>query len=356
MALRVFLTALFILLGIGNGLSLVFTYHQSMIFYGKGHILLIKQLIATFVGLSLFFFILKVDVPARRDIRAYLLIIIVLLMIATLLLGPHIKGSRRWIKILWFSIEPSELAKPILIYYLAVQLGLEGGYHPKRTYLWYPLIVVLFITGLVVLQRDLSTSVEILTLAFLIFIASGKWEDYSYYLFVVSVILVLLGIGLLILPHSFVRLRDFVMYLLGYKEIAYQVKTALKAICCGGWFGKALFSGDWLYYIPDGHNDFVFSLFVYDFGIIGGSILLGIYGILFISGIKVAYQAENEFKKLLALGAVFYLWLQVVINIMSVLGIIPPTGVTLPFISYGGSAMIASLIAASFVVVAGIKR
>lgn len=303
-----------------------------------------RQVIWTF--LSIIAFILFTRLPliyVEKGVKWVVLLSILLSVIIFIPgLGKERGGVTRWIKIGNILFTPSELLKLANILYISYYYSRVKNPQDIRK-LIIPFSIVLLSFGLVVYQQDVSNAILLLLVdVMLMFVANVPlWN-----------ILLVTGFSGLIFILFFHRVSYVAVRIFGFlypKESAgavmYQSLQALEAIRRGGWFGVGLGNGvQKLFSLPEAHTDYVFSALVEEIGIVGGIAIILIYILLLYIGVKIALKAKDIFKKILAIGVVLNISFCAFVNIFVNLGIIPPTGTTLPFISYGGSSLLISSI------------
>ena len=273
---------------------------------------------------------------------AYLIYgVTVLGLIYVLLHGTIASGARRWIHIGSFSLQISEFAKFALIVALAKYF--EGGKNQKYQIkdLLIPAVMTTIIVLLIAIQPDLGTGM-IAAFIFLIFVLAVEMEPRTLVGMLVS--------GVLLVPMGWFLLRDYqkdrVLTLFnpemdplgtGYHSIQSKI-----AIGSGGFWGKGLLAGTQsrLNFLPEKHTDFIFSVFAEEMGFFGVVILLSLYLFIILKGLNIAYRAADRFGLFMALGIVASISFYTIYNIGMAIGILPITGIPLPFLSYGGSALI----------------
>jgi cell division protein FtsW len=291
---------------------------------------------------AIFAFILAAITPYelyKKSSKIILLISIVTLLL-TPIIGIEINGAKRWISLGIFSFQPAEFAKLVLIIhisYLIIKKGeaireLKGG-------LSYPLIWISVVSFLVIIQPNVSTSVIIVLVSFMLLYVGGARPKH--------LALTLGGVGslaasiMLLFPHSRSRIFTYIDSLLNGGDINVQVMQAKIALGSGGWIGKGLgHSRQSDLFLPEAYGDFIFSILGEETGFIGALSVLLIYFILFFIGVIIAKRCNDSFAQLLIFGLSFNIIFSAFINISVVMGILPTTGITLPFISFGGTSII----------------
>ena len=309
--------------------------------------LYIKQIYWIMYGLVALFIALIVDYRVLSR-HAYLIYIITLLgLVYVLVNGTVVSGSRRWIHIGSVSIQISEFAKIALIIVLAKYFE-SGKIHGQFQFrdLIIPTLLTAIIGGLIVVQPDLGTTM-IIFFIFLIFLTA---IEFNY-----RTLLKLFGLGALLTPFLWFFLKDYqktrVLTLFnpeldplgaGYHTIQSKI-----AIGSGGLWGKGLFGGTQsrLNFLPEKHTDFIFSVFAEETGFAGVLILLAFYLVIIMKGLHIAFRAADRFGLFMALGLIGSIAFYTIFNIGMTMGLFPVTGVPLPLMSYGGSALVTNFIA-----------
>lgn len=300
------------------------------------HAMFILPAIAVMIGISF------LDDRQVRRVAIVLLLGSMVLMVVALFFGVEVKGSRRWVRIAGVSVQPSEFMKPAFVI-ICAWLFAE---HLRRPDIPGNLLAgVLFgaIAALLVAQPDLGQTVLVATTwGAMFFLAGMSWLW----------IVVLGGIGVLglagaylLLPHVADRINEF---LTGAGD-TFQVDTGREAIVRGGWFGQGPGEGTIKRILPDSHTDFVFAVLAEEFGIILCLVLVSVFALIVLRGLMRSTREDDHFRRLAVSGLVTLIGLQSMINIMVNLQLLPAKGMTLPFVSYGGSSMVAVAITAGFV-------
>jgi cell division protein FtsW len=257
----------------------------------------------------------------------------VVLVAATLLVGPEIKGARRWLPLGGLVVQPSEFVKPALAVVTAWLLARRSGLAGVRPAL---LPAGLFL-GLLLLQPDIGMAAVVAAVAIVqLFLAGLSW------LWIGGFGALALALGLLAywrLPHVAERIDGFIDPDAGNP---YQIDRALDAFSGAGWAGRGPGEGVAKFFLPDAHSDFIFAAASEEFGFLAGLLLVGLFAFLLLRGLSRAYShAGDGFALLAAAGLLTQFGLQAVINMGVNLRLLPTKGMTLPFISYGGSSLLA---------------
>ncbi|MDN5313074.1 MAG: hypothetical protein PWQ68_2047 [Thermoanaerobacteraceae bacterium] len=266
----------------------------------------------------------------------YFFVITIILLVIPLVFGVEKGGSRSWIQLAGYSFQPSELAKITFVLFLAGRL--KDGRIDKVLWLTGE---VLAAVGLMALARDLGGAMLFyLTALALVFAATSRWDLTAAGLAVSGVAAVL---GYYLFGHVRVRVEAWLNPWQDVPGRGYQIVQSLFAIAQGGFFGTGLGLGH-PEYIPAVTTDFIFSGFSEEFGFLGAAALIIVYFLLVYRGIKISLTVRDSFLALVALGISTLFGLQIFTIIGGVIKLIPMTGVTLPFMSYGGSSMVMSFI------------
>lgn len=315
-----------------------FTFNDKF-FYLK------RQLLFVTIGFVLMFFFTLIPYKLWQKYATFILFISFGLLIIVLIPGIGIVrgGAQSWIGVGAFSIQPSEFVKLSLIIFIAERLTVYGKKITSFFKGFFPLLLLIFLAfTLIMFQPDLGTGVVlVLTCMFIIFIAGAQIKH-----FVGLGILGLSGFVLLILSAPY-RIRRITSFLNPWEDPlgdGFQIIQSLYAIGPGGLLGVGL--GNSLqkhFYLPEPQTDFIFAIISEELGFLGGIFIIILFGVVLWRGTKVALEAPCPFSRYVSYGIVCMLSLQTMINISVVIGLIPVTGITLPFLSYGGSSLILTL-------------
>jgi rod shape determining protein RodA len=304
-----------------------------------------RQLLALVVGIVAMVVAAVVDYRHLRTYAAvgYLGSLVLLILVITPL-GTAFGGAQRWILIGGFQLQPSELAKVAVLIALAAVLHESKG-EPGLAHVGLCLALTAVPMGLVFLQPDLGTSIVFAWMCAIVFLVSGVQARYL-------IALVIGAVGSVVAVFSMDLIADYQMQRLtaflqaGDPSLAqgpvFQTHQSVIAIGSGQFAGKGLFQGTQtaLSYVPENHTDFIFTVIGEEFGFLGASIVLGLFLLLIWRGLRIAVIAKDLFGTLLAAGVVGMLALQVFVNVGMTIGIMPVTGIPLPFVSYGGTSLI----------------
>src|SRR6202166_3093473 len=318
--------------------------------FGSGYHFLIHQLLWLVLGLGGMMLTMNFDYrKLRRPEVIFTGLFIVLSMLVGVFFLDKSHGTHRWIQLGPANLQPSELAKLAVIFYLA--WFLERRRRPegfgmddwKRTIL--PAIgPVLVLIGLVVLEPDLGTAVEIFIIAVAMLYVAGLDARY-----IIGAGLAALPVIYLLIVHVSYRLQRVTAFLNPLSDPqgrGFQLLQSLIAVGSGGFTGVGLMeSKQKLFYLPEAHTDFIFAVLCEELGFIGGAIVLTLFAAYAWRGLRAAFRAPDDFGRFLAVGITVMVATQALINLGVVLGMMPTKGIPLPFISYGGSSLFGMLLA-----------
>jgi cell division protein FtsW len=306
---------------------------------------MVKQALFATVGLLAMFVLMRIDYERYREPRLILGLVgfTLLALLAVLLVGPVINGTRRWFAVAGVGLQPSELAKLALILFTAAVLERRMERISEPRYALGPIVVVLVpILMLVMIQPDLGTSVTLVAIVgSMVFAAGLSWR---YILPVVLGSGAVFALTVTFFSYQMRRLTAFWDPWEVRLSDGYQVVQSLIAVGSGGLAGKGLgYSVQKLGYLPYPHTDFIYAVVAEEFGLIGASIVLACFSVITWRGLKTAFRAPDAFGSLLALGLTAMFAVQGFVNMSVVLSLLPTKGLTLPFVSAGGSSLLISL-------------
>ena len=306
------------------------------------------------VGFVLFFFIFRFEMSTWKNIDLYLIFLSLFLLLILLVpnLAPEINGAKRWIRFLGFSFQPAELAKlSLLIYVSSFCNRKKEEFKSNWTGFWKPIFIMVSLISLILFQPDLGSSAIIFLVTLTIMFIAGAPIIHSIAISMVGFFTFILMIFLV--PWRFQRILTFMNPWENAQEGGYQLTRSFSAIGRGDWFGTG-YGESWLKLnlLPDAQTDFVFSIILEEFGSFFGLILIFIFLVLvircFMIG-RLARQMNQMFNSFIAYGIGTLIGLHVFINIGVSIGLLPTKGLTLPFLSYGGSNLFLTFILISLI-------
>lgn len=324
--------------------GLVMVYNASSIQglrdFNDSYYYIKQQLIWVVIGIASLIFFAKFDYKKFKFLALPLIFVSTLLLIAVFIPGFGISGggAHRWLKLGPATIQPAEIIKLTSVIFLATVFS-------KKVRI-LPLLILIGIVGgvLAILQKDLGSGVVyVATLGALYFISGGPvWH------FLVSLPVVILLLFILIFTSGY-RSKRVLAFLDPFSDpqgFSYHISQVLIALGSGGLFGLGLGQSRQKFeYIPEVATDSIFAIFGEEFGFLGSFVLISFFVFLIMRGLKISYESSDNFGKILAGGLTSWLGIQIIVNLSSMVALLPLTGVPLPFISYGGSALVANLTA-----------
>jgi cell division protein FtsW len=306
----------------------------------------LRQLLYALVGYALMVWLMNVDYHIWQGKKLRIILLAVSAASLVLVLAhPALNGAHRWLRYGSYSFQPSEIAKLVLLIFLADFLHkYEPEINDFRRRLIPCLAVVLPFVILIAVEPDLGQALCLMFVVFLLLFAAGlSWKHIG-----TGVIVGLPALCLAVLLFDF-RIQRILTFLDRSQDpwnAAWQITQALTAIGSGGFLGLGLgASTQKLFFLPEAHSDFIFAIIGEELGLVGASLLCLAFVVYFYRGIKIALKAPDLFGYYLGLGITLMVVLQAFINISMVLALMPTKGIALPFISQGGSSLLLNLMA-----------
>ena len=328
------------------GIIMVFSasYYDALYKHKDVFYFLKKELTWVPVGLVALVVMMLIDYHLLKKFTVFAYGVTVVALVAVLFVGSTINGATRWLNIAGISFQPSELAKYVIVFFLAMMIDKYGKVNRNwKIPLIYLGSAALFAL-LVYKENNLSIAAIIMFVAFIMIFVSGMSFKETFALIGIGGVAGTIGIF-----SSDYRTERFISFLDPWKyanDEGYQLVHSLYALGSGGLFGVGLGnSKQKALYMPEPHNDFIFAIIGEELGLIGCIVVIAIFVVLIVAGIKVASRARDRYGKLLATGIISVIAIQAIINIAVVTGSMPVTGVPLPFISYGGTSLVFNLAA-----------
>ncbi|HWQ15790.1 MAG TPA: putative lipid II flippase FtsW [Roseiflexaceae bacterium] len=319
-----------------------FTNHGDQLYYTW------RQLVAALIGTAAMLVVQRTDYRVWQRYSLHLMVVTISLLALTLLLPAsltEVNGARSWIRIGFFSMQPSEIAKLAMVVYFANWLSRRGSKLTNVTYGLVPFAVMLgVVCGLVMLGRDLGTTIVLVVIAVVVYFAAG------------ASVLHLGGAALLagasfwalvtVAPYRQERIAAWLNPFEHYLGAGYQPVHALYALGSGGILGVGIGQGRQKFlWLPQAHTDAIFAIIGEEFGLLGTLFVVTCFLVIAYRGLKIAGRAPDPFAALVAVGLTAWLVFQALINIAVVTTLLPFTGLTLPFLSYGGTSLVMTMVA-----------
>lgn len=348
---KILLITTLILVTVGT----VMIYSSSSILaaerFKDGQFFLKKQLIFVVLGLALMLVMMKVPYERLR-LCAYPGVILSLFLLALVLIphvGVKVGGAKRWLKMGFFSFQVTEVVKVAVVLFLAHFLTKKAAYlNDLKKGVLVPFAVVVTMIALIVVEPDFGTAVIIFLLTMFMLYLAG-----TPILYLAGVLAVFLPLGawqLMSKSYRLERLKGFLNPWSDPQQGGYQIIQSLLSFGSGGTFGVGVGDGmQKLFYLPEPHTDFILAVIAEEGGFLGVTVIIFLFGIMVTRGFIIAVKAPDTFSTLLAAGLTMIIALEAFINIAGVMGMIPLKGLALPFLSYGGSSLLMSLVAVGII-------
>tara|TARA_B100000780_G_C21102671_1_gene445071 strand:+ start:836 stop:1963 length:1128 start_codon:yes stop_codon:yes gene_type:complete len=323
------------------GIISIFAQYSSSGGQFENHSL--NHTIRFFVFFTFFILISFINISFWNSYSILIFIIFILLLLAVKFFGMQSQGSRRWLNLFVFVLQPSELMK------IGIILFLSNYYHRisasdvnKLKYLLFPIIAISIPFMLVVTQPDLGTAILILFSGIVVtWLAGVRWKIFAY-LSIFFIVLAPVAISFL-KPYQKSRILSFLNPDLDPLGAGYQIIQSKIAIGSGGFFGKGFLKGSQAYldFLPEKHTDFIFTLYAEEFGFFGSVFMVSLYFLITYRIVHIGNITRSIFGKLYCYGFSTAFFIYVTVNMSMVLGLLPIVGAPLPILSYGGSSMLA---------------
>jgi cell division protein FtsW len=330
-------------------LSVVMVYSASapvaLQRYGQASFFVIRQVMWAALGLPMLWFLMKVDYRTYREpVFIWCCLGLATLALVAVLFSAPVNNARRWFGMAGIGVQPSEFAKLAAIIFIAAILERRMHRIDEVTFSLLPIgIVVTLFVGLVLLEPDFGTSMSLILIAAAMVFAAGL--NYRY---IVGALLVALPTVYIILMGASYRRRRLLAFLNPWDDPlgdGFQIIQSLIAVGTGGVWGRGLMNGvQKLFYLPEPHTDFIYSVISEELGLVGATAVILCFSIITWRGMRAALRAPDSFGAFLAVGLTTMIAVQALVNVSVVLGLMPTKGIPLPFVSAGGSSLLVNLI------------
>ncbi len=335
-----------------TGLGLVMVYSASAVFARDSlsvNPLFAKQAVAAFLGLAAMLAVMHVNYRhLRRPVVIYGLLLGVLVLLVAVLFTPAMNNARRWFFVGGLSVQPSELAKLVLIPYIAYQIDRKSDRLDSYAFLVPCALATAVTAGLIVLGRDLGTTLLVCVPPLvMIFLAGLKIR---YLVTGGAILLPLTALAVIAEPYRWRRFTAFLAPEADPQGAGYQPLQSLIAVGSGGPFGLGPGNSvQKLYFLPSPHADFIYSIAAEELGLLGALGLLALFAVFLWRGMIAGRKAPDTFGRYLAWGFTCLIVVQALIHMSVALSLMPTTGVPLPLISHGGSSLLTTLAACGLI-------
>ena len=333
-------------------LGLVMVYSASAVTaaetLGNGLYFRERQLIAAGVGLVAMAAAVRLGYRKLARLAFPMLLVSIVLLVLVLIpgVGATVGGAKRWLRLPGISVQPAEIAKFTWVVYLAYSLAKKREKVATFSVGFLPhLLLAGLLVGLCMGEPDFGSSVELLVLLFILLFAAGT--KLSYLVGSVLLALPMAWAAVAHSPYRWARIRAFLDPWAHRHDIGYQVAQSLISVGSGGLFGVGLGeSKQKLFFLPEAHTDFIFSIIGEELGLLGALLTIALYAVVVWRGTRAALRASETFGTYLGLGLTALLGVQAAVNMSVAMGMLPTKGLTLPFVSYGGCSLVVSMAAA----------
>ena len=316
----------------------------SFVHYKDANQMFKLHIVKVFLGIFLIFFFAKIDYRYYQDISKILMIVSIAALVSVFIIGVSIRNVNRWINIGPISFQPSDLAKYTLIIHLATLMVRKKGYVNELYRGYLPILFyIILVCVLIARQPNFSTAVIIFGSSMMLLLTS---QVKIKHLVITCISLLPIAIGF-ILTKSYIvnRFEHYADFTSG-GSAQHQLNQAIIGLGSGGFLGVGM--GNSIqkeFFLPDAHGDFIFSIIGEEYGFIGAAAVVALFTLIMFRGYRVSKLINDDFGKYVAFGITTIISAYAVVNISVACGIIPTTGVPVPFISYGGTALIFNSIA-----------
>ncbi len=350
MSLILLLIPTALLTGIGLVMVLSASSVTAYADFGSSFLFFNRQVLYAAVGVFGLVAVARLPHTMWQRMSVPLLAVTVVLLLLALTAGRAAYGASRWLYIGSISLQPSELAKLALLAFTATALTAKWRRLDELRHVMVPALpAAALVAGIVVLQRDLGTAIVLCGSVFLLLFVSGvrlRWMATGGAIGMLVSVALIFGEG-----YRKARFLSYTNPGADPSGAGYQLIQGYIALGSGGWFGVGLGASRQKWgSVPNAHTDFIFAILGEELGLVGEFVVLALFSLLIYAGIRIAVRAPDTFGRLMAAGITGWFGLQAIVNLGAVTGLMPITGVPLPFVSFGGSALVVTLVAVGVLV------
>jgi rod shape determining protein RodA len=305
-----------------------------------------KQMIAVAIGLILLFVFSFLDYRDLRGLSVYFYILGIIVLVAVLFFGSTIRGTKGWFSFAGFGFQPVEMIKIILILFLARYFSESSFVHRPLKHLIISGGGALILVILVLLQPDLGSALLLCSVWLAMVIAAGLNKKYLFILIIIVALMGSLSWSFYLKPYQKERVSTFLNPSFDPLNQGYNVAQAVIAVGAGGLTGRGIGFGSQsqLKFLPESHTDFIFAVLAEELGLLGVSLFLLGFVVFFYRLLWRLKNIDNDFGIFFIYGGASLIFIEMFVNISMNIGLLPVVGISLPFLSYGGSGVIANLI------------
>ena len=341
------------------GLMSIYSALYPQIQANPTHNLFIKQLVWLAVGFTVLFCSLLVDYQILRQMSLWLYLLVLICLVAVLFVGKEINGARRWLEIAGFQFQPSEFMKIAIVLQLASYFSSKDVQpYPGIRKLILPAVMIGVPTVLILAEPDLGTAITLLCITgTLVFFMGVRWRYLLFSAMAIAPMIYPVWEHVL-KPYQKKRIMILLRPDLDPLGAGYHIRQSKIAIGSGMFGGKGFLNGtqNKLHFLPEKHTDFIFSVWAEEWGFMGCVVLLVLIAALIALAFRVARRSKDRFGSLVVVGMASLILWQALINIGMVIGVLPVVGITLPFVSYGGSSIISLCLAIGLIENVSMRR
>ena len=353
-----FLSLVLIILGVGLIMLFSASYPFALAHYNNSYLFISKQFVFAIIGIGIMYFVSRIDYHFLRKFAWILYFVSIGFLIIVLILPPMSEGFdyKRWIELGPIQFQPSEIAKFSIVLLFAHLIAANQQQMKKFTFgVIFFLGLLVAVCGLVVFEPHLSATLLIFSIGICMMIVGGIKLWYLLVGLGGGVAIAAIAIATKIVDYGGGRIKYWLDPWADATGDGYQTIQSLLSIGSGGLFGRGIGGSRQKYlWVPEPHNDFIFSIIAEELGLLGSMIIILLFCMLVWRGFVIAMRAPDKFGALLAVGLTFQVGVQAALNIMVVTNTIPNTGISLPFFSYGGTSLL--MLLAQMGVVLSISR
>lgn len=338
-----FLSFVLILLTIGLVMLFSASYAYSLEYYGNSYKFISRQALFAAMGVASMLAISHVDYHVWRKLSWPIYIVTLAMLVFLLVMPPMVGGMdvKRWLVIGPINFQPSEIAKFALITLFATLISANYKLMNNFKFILFLLVLLGLTCGLIVLEPHLSATVLVFAIGIVLMVVGGLQKRYIIGGAALGVGAVAAAIATGLISYGSDRIKYWLDPWLAPKKEGFQTIQSLLAIGSGGILGRGIGQSRQKYlWVPEPHNDFIFSIVCEELGLIGAIIIILLFALLVWRGFTIAMHSPDKFGSLLAIGLTFQVGLQAMLNIWVVTNTIPNTGISLPFFSYGGTSLL----------------
>jgi len=344
---------------ISIGLMSIYSALYQQIQANPTHNLFLRQVMWLALGFSVMFCSLLFDYQRLRRLSLWLYLFFLILLIAVLVIGKEVNGSKRWLDLGGLQFQPSEFMKIAIVIQLAAYFSSQDIQpYPSLRKLILPLIMICVPTVLILAEPDLGTAISLLSISgTLLFFIGIRWR----YLLTGALVIIPLIYPIwehVLKPYQTMRILILLRPDLDPLGAGYHIRQSKIAIGSGMFGGKGFLNGtqNKLHFLPEKHTDFIFSVWAEEWGFLGCVVLLVLLAALIALAFRAARRSKDRFGSLLVVGMASLILWQALINIGMVIGVLPVVGITLPFVSYGGSSLVSLCLAIGLIENVSMRR